>query len=319
MMWSPPQVGRNRAAQINLSLLLVAVLIGLSGCASFAGLPNASGLAAAGRPGGDSAVPLFDTPRVAVARPVSGMIAAPRPFAWKAEGQSAGRRSFRTASIGTGDYRVLVVGSVGGDDPIAIALVDQLTRTLHADSVILGGFQTDVIRTLNPDGAATGSKLNALGEYINHGFPRTGEPSNSAGAGRPAIPEAQFLLNLVDDRHPDRVIHIRTVAGSKGLIGYSRETREAGIEAAEWLGFRSLDLAAHAVPGSLERHFAESVECGVLVFGIPQSSDKTTVWKTYGDALLNLMLEDDLASRDLARRRRNSESADRRNRELDRP
>jgi len=115
------------------------------------------------------------------------------------------------------------------------------------------------------------------------------------------------------------VIHIRSVAGDQGLIGYGPETREIGIETAKWLGFKSLDMSKRAVQGSMERWVAETPGTGVIMFGIPQSADRNALWSTYGDALLNLMLEDDLATRDVARRRRKSESADRRNAEFGTP
>jgi hypothetical protein len=130
------------------------------------------------------------------------------------------------------------------------------------------------------------------------------------------IPEARFLLEQVRQSGPRRIIHIRTVAGDRGLIGYDSQSKTAAIEAAGWLDFRALDLGQRAVAGSLERYFAEAPQVEVLVFGIPESSAADSVWEKYGDALLNLMLEQDLATRDVARRRRNSESADRRNREF---
>lgn len=263
-----------------------------------------------------NAVPRFDHPsRVAASRPTPGLVSAPRPFGWTTVGMSTGRRPFRTARIGDGDFRVLVIGSVGGDDPLAIAAVDHLARALHSDTLILGGFQADVIRTLNPDGAATGSKLNALGEYVNHGFPRGDASRPRSTPGTPPLAEVRFLLERCRSLRPQRIIHIRTVSGDRGLVGYSERSRTSASEVAAWLNFRTIDLSKAAVEGSLERYFAANENADVVMFGIPDQADPDTLWQNYGDALLNLMLEDDFATRELVRRQQKSESADRRNAE----
>ncbi len=260
--------------------------------------------------------PIIGAARVGVAtpdRPASVQlptlrIDAPRPFAWQSTGITSGQRSFQTVTVGDEGYRTLVIGSVAGNDPLAVELVEQLARHLHDGKMITGGFQTKVLRTLNPDGEALGKILNEKGQYINHGFPKDG---GIADANQPV--EVMFLLNQIQTSQPQRVIHIRTIEGDSGLIAASSGCLPVANDVAEWLGFRVISLPEKAVSGSLERYLASSDSSEILTFAIPATSKKDELWDRYGDTLQNLLMGDDYNTRELARRGSQKSSASRRN------
>ena len=236
-------------------------------------------------------------------------IDAPKPFAWTPIGKTTGDRSFQTVTIGDEGYRSLVIGSVAGHDPLAVELVEQLARHLHSGKIILGGFHSTVIRTLNPDGEALHKVLNEKGQYINHGFPKD---NGVADANQPV--EAKFLLGQVQTLQPQCVIHIRTIDGKEGFIAASSGCLTMARDSAEWLGFRVIELPEKAVSGSLERHLASSGRCEVVTFAIPATTKKSELWDRYGDALQNLLMGENLADRELARKKQNQQSsANRRN------
>jgi hypothetical protein len=229
---------------------------------------------------------------------------APKPFAWTPIGNTTGNRSFQAVTIGDEGYRVLVIGSVAGNDPVAIELVDQLARHLHSGKTILGGFQSTVIRTLNPDGEAQQKILNEKGQYINHGFPRD---HGIADANQPV--EVTFLLNQIQTLQPQRLIHIRTIESPQGVIAASSGCQRVAQDVADWLRFRVINLPETAVSGSLERHLASSGRCEVLTFAIPATTKKNELWDRYGDSLQNLLMGDDVATRELARQKAEQSSA----------
>ncbi len=231
-------------------------------------------------------------------------IDAPKPFAWTPAGKTSGERSFQTVTIGDDGYRSLVIGSVAGNDPLALELVEQLTRHLHNGKTILGGFQCTVLRTLNPDGEALHNVMNAKGQYINHGFPK----DNGIADGNQPV-EVTFLLSQIDTLQPQRVIHVRTIEGDKGLVAASSGCLAIANDSGEWLGFRVINLPGKAVSGSLERHLASSGRCEVLTFAIPATAKKTELWDRYGDALQNLLLGEDIDARELARQQTQQSSA----------
>lgn len=231
-------------------------------------------------------------------------IAAPKPFAWTPIGNTTGNRSFQTVTVGDEGYRVLVIGSVAGNDPLALELVDLLARHLHSDETILGGFQSTIIRTLNPDGEVQHKILNEKGQYINHGFPKD---NGVADSDQPA--EVTFLLNQIQTQQPQRLIHIRTIESQQGVIAASSGCQRVAQDVAEWLHFRVINLPETAVSGSLERHLASSGLCEVLTFAIPARGKKTELWDHYGDSLQNLLMSDDVTTRELARQKAEQSSA----------
>jgi len=231
-------------------------------------------------------------------------IDAPKPFGWAPVGKTTGNRSFQTVSVGDEGYRTLVVGSVAGNDPLAIELVEQMARHLHDGKTIFGGFQATIIRTLNPDGEALRKVFNERGQYINHGFPKD---NGVADGDQPA--EVSFLLEQIRVLKPQRIIHIRSVEGHKGVIATTVASQAVANVAADWLGFRVIKLPDVAVSGSLERHLASSGSCEVLTFALPATTKKKELWDRYGDALQNLLLGDDAAAREMARQPKPQSSA----------
>ncbi len=231
-------------------------------------------------------------------------IDAPKPFAWATTGKTSGERSFQTMTIGDDGYRSLVIGSVAGNDPLALELVEQLARHLHDGKTILGGFHCTVLRTLNPDGEALRNVLNAKGQYINHGFPK----ENSIADGKQPV-EVKFLLSQIDTLQPQRVIHIRSIEGNDGLIAANSSALAMARDSGGWLGFRVINLPEKAVSGSLERYLASSGRCDIVTFAIPATTKKTELGQSYGDALQNLLLSEDTATRELARQQTQQSSA----------
>ena len=336
MKWSPPRIELCQRLAHRFTLISLACVGFSCGCTAIPVLPSASPATAhaesaasesatsesatkkpvtaaeAARMAAMPAIPLFDvaeqTPNVVSTDPVGVLITAPKPFAWDRVGKSSGDRPFLTAALGVDGYRTLVVGSVGGNDPLALEIVDQLARHLHDDGMILGGFESTIIRTLNPDGEANHKLFNQHDQYINHAFPLTGDTQN---AGQPA--EVSFLIARLKELQPQRVLHVRTIDGENGLIAANSSCETAAKEAAKWLNFRHVQLPEKAVAGSLERYVATAGSSDIITIAIPSTAKKVELWDRYGDTLLNLLLGDDLASREIARRQAQQSSADRRN------
>lgn len=254
--------------------------------------------------------PVTPGPGKSIPKSPSGvLVSPPRPFAWEGTGKSTGQRAFQVASPGDDGYRTLVVGSVGGNDPLALELVDRLARRLHDDSVILGGYDCTIIRTLNPDGEATQRFLNQKGEYINAMFPKAGDKSNAS-----PVAEVDFFLKQLQKVQPQRVVHVRTVSGKSGVVAASQSCESVGKEIAEWLNFKLISLPGQkTAEGSLERYVSASGSSDMLTIGIPDSTPRAELWDLYGDTLMNLLLRDDMATRELARQQPQPASADRRN------
>ena len=93
---------------------------------------------------------------------------------------------------------VLVVGCIHGDEPAGIAVADRLA---HARALPRSGMW--IIRDLNPDGVAAGTRQNAHGVDLNRNFPYAWRPLGSRGdpqyAGPRALsePESRIAHDLI--------------------------------------------------------------------------------------------------------------------------
>lgn len=312
MMRRPVEKSDTRSA--SFAKILVVLFTGclLAGCTSVPKISGSPRHSANSNPG-VTPVPVFDdpegdtvTPRTASSRLSAGIVSAPQPFAWKALATSAGGDDIQGITVGQGGYRSVVLGSLSGDDSLAIQLTEKLSRHIHQNQIILGGIQATIIRNPNPDGERASRSENHHGVYLNRQFLEQSDPTT-------AEPEIRFLQGLLTENQPQRVIHIRTIAGEQGVIAASSGAANVARDVSGWLNFRFVDLPGNSAEGTLERSLSEQGVSEIITFAVPESADADTLWQTFGDSLLNLLLDEDFETRKLARSRRKSAAADRRN------
>lgn len=290
-------------------LCSVCLLAGCTSVPKISGVPDRSANTVGGvvpdpvfeDPEGD-----FQSPRIASSRPSAGIVSAPQPFAWKPLASSAGGRDIQGMTVGQGGYRSVVLGSLSGDDALAIELTERLSRHLHQNQIILGGIQATIVRSPNPDGEHAARSENHNGVYLNRQFAMQADPTT-------AEPEIRFLRGLLTENQPQRVIHIRTIGGEQGVIAASSGAADVARDVSRWLNFRFVDLPGKSADGTLERFLSQKGVSEIITFAVPESADSDTLWETFGDSLLNLLLDEDYETRKLARSRQNSSAADLRN------
>jgi N-acetylmuramoyl-L-alanine amidase/Zinc carboxypeptidase len=151
-------------------------------------------------------------------------------------GESAEGRPLRVVRAGDpgAPVRLLVVGSIHGNEPAGHAVVARLRRSEPPP-----GVQLYLVNTANPDGVRAGTRQNARGVDLNRNF-----PFRWAGGGRPfdtyfpghaaaSEPETRALQRLITDVRPDLTVHyhqqMRLVVRPRGaplgpVRGYARRT-----------------------------------------------------------------------------------------------
>lgn len=257
--------------------------------------------------------PALDRPadRIASAGAPPQLVSEPNKFKWTTAAKSAGDRDIQTVVIGNRGYRTLLIGSLVGNDDLALEIADRLARHVHENQMVLGGVQLSVIRNLNPDGEAADESETAHGIYLNRQFPQ----SKNQAVNKSALPtEIQFLLRELKDLQPQRVIHLRTIGRDQGVVACSSGANDVSKDLSSWLGFELMDLPGRSVAGTLERYLSESQRCDIVTFAMPKQITVDNAWDLYSDALLNLLMDEDFATRKMARENRDSKAADRRNR-----
>ncbi len=306
-MWFLTHIRHSQARNTGLTTALLTACWLLTGCASAPKLTDADGRFASLVPP-KIPVPVFDEAeppsRVASMGPI---VLAPKPFEWTKLAVSAGKRDIEGITIGQGGYRTVVVGSLAGDDPLAIAVTEKLAEHVHQNQIILGGIQTTVIRNPNPDGAARFRTENENGVSLNRQFISGKE---AAAKLQQPEPEIRFLSGLLSESQPQRVIHIRSIGREHGVVAASSGAASVANDVSSWLEFDFVALPGTSLEGTLERFLSNGNSCEIITFAIPQSTEKSALWDLYGDSLLNLLLDEDFEARKLARQQRGTTAAD---------
>lgn len=314
-MWIPPHIRSVGGSPLRLILMTSVCAAGSCGCTSipkFSDSPESIGATALSP--GMNPTPVFESvTRVTDSnrlRPIEQAGA----FQWDALATSADGRDIEGTTIGQTGYRTLVLGSLAGNDPAAISLTEQLAEYLHRNRLIFGGVHSQIVRNSNPDGLAMSRRENGNGVYLNRRFPTNAASDNDL---QNVEPEIRFILGTVREFQPQRVIHIRTFSGDRGIVASSPGAAESARDVATWLGFGFVELPGDSADGTLEQFLSTSKTCEIVTIAIPASSKKNQVQEAYGDAILNLLLAEDYTTRELARSKSNGASADRRSRKID--
>ncbi|MEI7699265.1 MAG: hypothetical protein WCK86_05685 [Planctomycetia bacterium] len=233
---------------------------------------------------GTTPAPSHADPQNALKKPLQFAMTPPGNMTWESTGKTAGGRNFQIVTTGDEGFHTLIVGSAVGNDPVAIQLADRLARHLHENSLIFGGFQTTILRTLNPDGEAILKSVNGHGNYVNRGFPTIASATSTT-----STPESVFLLKLITDLKPSRVVHLRTVPGTAGAVGASRNCEGLSEQIAESQKLRQFTFPENINEGTLEFYLSSFTKTEVMTLAIPAEITSDVAWDLYQDTLLNMI------------------------------
>ena len=144
-------------------------------------------------------------------------------------GESTRGQSIRAFTLGSGRPRILVVGSVHGNEPAGTVVA---TRLLHARPPRRGSIT--VVQDLNPDGHAAKRRWNARGVDLNRNFPGTWRPIATAGEAAASEQETRLAMQLILRVRPELTIWFHQPQGLVRASGPSvtiarRYARLAGM------------------------------------------------------------------------------------------
>jgi N-acetylmuramoyl-L-alanine amidase len=137
-------------------------------------------------------------------------------------GHSADHRPLRAERVGEGPVKVLVVGSIHGNETAGRAVISRLRRATPP-----AGVELWLVDTVNPDGVRRGTRQNARGVDLNRNFGRRwaggGRAFDTYFPGQTAFsePESRAVRRLVRRLHPAVTVwyhqHMRLVNLSDGV------------------------------------------------------------------------------------------------------
>ena len=134
---------------------------------------------------------------------VAALAPAPAlPASTETIGTSAEGRPIRAELVGSRRARtkVLVVGSIHGNEPAGRAITRRLRRVRPPSGTALW-----IIDDANPDGSAADARHNAHGVDLNRNFPYRWQPQDGvyeSGPGPASEPETQVLQRFIERERP---------------------------------------------------------------------------------------------------------------------
>lgn len=108
--------------------------------------------------------------------------------------------------------RILVIGSIHGNEPAGLDIVDVLAAMPEGEIAGVGDIDVWLMPTGNPDGIAAGTRHNARQVDLNRNFPYQWAPLQSpgdyeyAGPGPASEPETQAMMTFIEWLRPDMTV-----------------------------------------------------------------------------------------------------------------
>jgi hypothetical protein len=198
--------------------------------------------------------------------------AGPRAALWVSTFKTPAQRPVEVARVGKGQRNILFVGSIYGNEPESIELMDEICQLARGNPPP-EGLTILLVRTPNPDGLVDHIHTNLNGVDLNRNFPSrrfTLAPTRLTGPRPASEPEIQYMLRILQEYQPIRIIHIRSGGGERPLVLFNEKWLANGIEGSLPNGVSQGRYAATFKAGSLEEY--ASLEMGTEIATVYQAT-----------------------------------------------
>lgn len=122
-------------------------------------------------------------------------------------GHSVKERPIICRRIGDGEYVVLMIASIHGNEAAGTPLLNDLAEHVVANPELLDGVTLILMPVVNPDGVASGKRYNARGVDLNRNFPAENRQNSSRyGLNALSEPEALAIYQVINDTLPNHIV-----------------------------------------------------------------------------------------------------------------
>jgi len=195
---------------------------------------------------------------------------------WTVIGTSVEGRPIEARTFADGAHRIYLIGGIHGDEHEGGRWVDELCERLAAEE--LGGTTLRIVRDLNPDGTAAGTRSNARGVDLNRNWPASNfEPASSRGTAPLSEPETRAVHADLVRFAPDLtvVLHAARRGPFVNYDGPAAALAQLFADAARSADARWRPVAdmGYATPGSLGSWGGKDARFPVLTIEFERAGD----------------------------------------------
>lgn len=239
-------------------------------------------------------------PQRHVAREVPGTVLQPAASVERSTeprdiiGSSVQGRPIEAVSVGGSGVRILIIGSIHGDEPEGGRTVNALIAYLR---VLSPNAAVRIVRDANPDGTAAGSRTNANGVDLNRNWPaRNYRPGGSRGREPMSEPETRVLFAEIERFGPELVLVCHAARGGP-FVNYDGPA--AGVASAFARGAATSDprwrvkpSMGYPTPGSLGSYLGVDRGVPILTIEFARGADAEAAWAAMRDGVSEVLGKD---------------------------
>lgn len=208
--------------------------------------------------------------------------------------QSEQGRKIETVIYGDGPRKIVVMGSLHGNQAQSISVVIALAGELKRDASLAAGCSVMLIKTANPDGLASNTDVNSNGVDLNRNFPTQNWISGKSTGDRPGSEEeTRAVMRLLDDFRPDLVVHVKDSTTSNSMMNCEGDAAQRIARQVErYGGYRLFHGLGAKTTGCLERYCVEQLNTPCLTLLIRPELDHRAAWVRNRTAILSIFRDE---------------------------
>ena len=204
-------------------------------------------------------------------------------------GRSVEERPIACRRIGDGEYVVLMMASIHGNEAAGTPLLNHLAEDVIANPELLNGVTLVLMPVVNPDGVESGKRYNARGVDLNRNFPAENRQNSSRyGLNALSEPEALAIYQVINDTLPN---HIVTLHEPLQCVDYDGPAKKLATVMSNVCPLPVKKLGSR--PGSLGSYAGVTLGIPTITFELPRNAatqPPELLWRFYGEALIQAVL-----------------------------
>jgi murein peptide amidase A len=206
----------------------------------------------------------------------------------KTLGTTKNNRNIELHQLTSGKITLLLLGGVHGDEPEGYFLVEKFMNSPELWMELEGRASLYVIPRVNPDGCASGERVNGNGVDLNRNMstkdwsPVAAKPRYNPGPSPASELESRILMKLIDDLKPDLIISAHSW---EPMINYNGPCKRVAEFMSSHCKLRISDDIGYPTPGSLGTWSGWERNIPTITLEIEKDTTEDQIWQTHGISL----------------------------------